>query len=83
MTRRLGRDLVLLLGCGAIGALAAVKLKYALIMMVLIGLSALIAVRPAWAAYLLIFLTPLIVGVNAGSVVPLLRPNEALIRSLR
>jgi hypothetical protein len=46
---------------------------------VVIGLCALIGARPQWAGYLLISLTPLIVGVNAGSLIPLIRPNEALI----
>jgi len=77
--RRLGLDIVLLLGCAGLGALAAYRLKYALAALALIAISALIMVRPASAAYLLIFLTPLIVGVNAGSLVPLVRPNEALI----
>jgi murein biosynthesis integral membrane protein MurJ len=78
-SRQLGIDLALLLGCAAVGAIAAYRVKYALAALVLIGLSALIGSRPAWAAYLLIFLTPLIVGLNAGSVIPLVRPNEALI----
>jgi putative peptidoglycan lipid II flippase len=77
--RRLRLDLALLLGCVAVGALAAISAKYALVMMVLLGIVALITARPAFAAYLLIFLTPLIVGVNAGAIIPLLRPNEALI----
>lgn len=77
--RRLRRDLVLLAGCALIGALAATKLKYGLLAVVLIGLCALIGARPQWAGYLLILLTPLIVGVNAGSLIPLIRPNEALI----
>ena len=78
-SRQLGLDLVLLLGCVAVGAIAAYRVKYALAVMVLIALSALISARPAFAAYLLIFLTPLIVGLNAASIIPLVRPNEALI----
>jgi murein biosynthesis integral membrane protein MurJ len=76
---QLGLDFLLLLGCGAVGAIAAYKVKYALAVMVLIGLTAIVMSRPAWAAYLLIFLTPLILGLNASSIIPLVRPNEALI----
>ncbi|HEY6294534.1 MAG TPA: lipid II flippase MurJ [Streptosporangiaceae bacterium] len=71
-------DAALLLLCLAAGALVGVKLKYALILVVVAVLAGVVAARPAAAAYMLIFLTPLIVGVNAGSVIPLLRPNEAL-----
>lgn len=77
--RRLSLDLVLLTGCAAMGGLAAYRAKYALAVLVLIAIFALITARPACAAYLLIFLTPLIVGINAGSLIPLVRPNEALI----
>jgi putative peptidoglycan lipid II flippase len=76
---RLRTDVALLAGCAAVGALASVSLEYALVLLVVAGLSGWVAARPQVAAYLLIFLTPLIVGVNAGAVVPLLRPNEALI----
>jgi putative peptidoglycan lipid II flippase len=78
-SRQLTLDLVLLLACAAVGALGAYRVKYVLIVLVLIALSALISARPQFAAYLLIPLTPLIVGVNAGSIIPLVRPNEALI----
>lgn len=35
-------------------------------------------VSPAGGAYILVFLTPLIAGMNRGAVLPLLRPSEAL-----
>jgi putative peptidoglycan lipid II flippase len=72
-------DAVLLLGTVAIGALAAVNLKYALGAVIALAIIGWVMARPVIAAYLLIFLTPLIVGINAGKVVPVLRLNEAFI----
>jgi putative peptidoglycan lipid II flippase len=77
--RRWRLDAVLLLGIMAVGALAGIKIKYAVFAVIAIGLVGWVMARPAAAAYLLIFVTPLVAGVSAGSVVPLLRPNEALI----
>jgi peptidoglycan biosynthesis protein MviN/MurJ (putative lipid II flippase) len=74
---RLRRDIALLLGCVVVGALVAVSPKYAVAAMILIGIVTLVVTRPQWAAYLLIFLTPLIVGVDVGAAN--LRPNEALL----
>ncbi len=75
---RLRLEIALLLGCAAIGVLTAISVKYAVTAMVVLGLSGWVLVRPATAGYLLIFLTPLVVGVDASHLVPLLRPNEAL-----
>jgi peptidoglycan biosynthesis protein MviN/MurJ (putative lipid II flippase) len=77
--RRRRLDAVLLLGPLAAGMLAAVSVKYAVGATIAIGIVGWVMARPPTAAYLLIFLTPLIVGINAGSVVPVLRLNEALI----
>ena len=74
---RVRLDVILLVACVAFGGLAAVSLKYALIGLVVTGLSGWVLAKPQVAAYLLILLTPLIVGVNVA--VPLVRPNEALI----
>jgi murein biosynthesis integral membrane protein MurJ len=80
--RRLMLDAALLSGCAAIGGLAAVSLKYAVFALVLVGLGSWVMIKPPVAGYLLIFLTPLTVGVNAGKVVPYLRPNEGLMVAL-
>jgi murein biosynthesis integral membrane protein MurJ len=75
-------DVLLLLGIMAVGALAGIKIKYAVLAVLCAGLLGWVMARPPAAAYLLIFVTPLVVGISAGSVVPLLRPNEALIALL-
>ncbi len=72
-------DGALLLGPVALGALLNVKVKYAVLALVALAVIGLVIVRPVIAAYSLILLTPLIVGINAGAVLPVLRPNEALI----
>ena len=77
--RRAWIDALLLLGIAVVAALADIKIKYAVAAVIVIGVMCWIMVRPPFAAYLLIFLTPLVVGVSGGAVVPLLRPNEALI----
>jgi putative peptidoglycan lipid II flippase len=80
--RRRQLDALLLVGIMAVGALAGIKIKYAVLAVICIGLVGWVMTRPAVAAYLLIFTTPLTVGINAGSVVPLIRPNQALIALL-
>jgi hypothetical protein len=77
--RRRALDGALLLGPVMVGALLNVKVKYGLLAVVVLAVVGLVVARPVIAAYSLVLLTPLIVGVNAGAVVPVLRPNEALI----
>jgi hypothetical protein len=63
--------------CGVMTAVAPPKL--AAVTVVVVGLVAAIALFPAAAAYLLIATTPLVAGINRGSALPALRPNEALL----
>jgi hypothetical protein len=59
-------------------ALLGVKAKYAIIAVPASILIGVVMAKPVIAAYLMIFLSPLVVGVNAGTIIPALRPNEAL-----
>jgi len=76
--RRRRLDAVMLLAPLAVGALVVIKMKYAVGAAVVILLIGCVVLRPVIAAYLLVFLTPLVVGLNAGLVVPGLRANEGL-----
>ena len=60
------------------GALAGLPLGLALGVLTAIGLFALVAARPVTGSYLLLAATPLLVGVDRGQLVPLLRPSEVL-----
>jgi peptidoglycan biosynthesis protein MviN/MurJ (putative lipid II flippase) len=76
--RRWSIDAALLIGPFAVGALAGLNLKYSVLLVIAAGLAGWVMARPAVAAYLLILLTPLVVGLNDAVVVHALRPNETL-----
>jgi hypothetical protein len=71
-------------GCAVVGGILAVAagplLAFAAIgVMVLVGLFVAAAYRPVFATYAYLGTLPLIAGINRGNLIPLVRPNEALL----
>ncbi|QWZ09547.1 hypothetical protein KRR39_07285 [Nocardioides panacis] len=64
------------------GALASVRPALAVAGMVGAGLAVGVWRRPAVAAVLYVGITPFVVGIDRGKLIPLLRPNEAVLLAL-
>jgi len=62
-----------------VGPLAAAAGLPGLIVMAALTVIVVIAMRPAFGAYLYLFATPLIVGIARGDALSVLRPNEGLL----
>jgi hypothetical protein len=65
-----------------LGTAVALVPKYAGVLLVAIAVAAVVWRYPVVAALLTVSITPLVAGIDRGRIVPVLRPNEALVAFL-
>ncbi|MGH3694098.1 MAG: hypothetical protein ACRDRX_08985 [Pseudonocardiaceae bacterium] len=81
ISRRLGLGAA---GCAIVGGILAVAAGPLIVLgaigiLVLVGLFAAAAYRPVFATYAYLGTLPIIAGIDRGHLIPLMRPNEALL----